>query len=147
MRYRVAHRRAAKRSGLTQVLDRMTSTRFRLFFVLTILCCIAHAEVSDKAASLSQIWWTDIAIGIVALVLARYRFVLGLVMLPICLLIAYVDHDTLADPYIGEALIAEQGQAYVWAVYGGAFFMHALLAIGLWLGWRRSGLLGDEPAV
>ena len=124
----------------------MKSNMSPIAIALLLMTGIAHAEVSDKAASISQIWWCYLAVGVVALLLARYRFALGLVMLPVELLLIFINHDTLSDPYVGKALLAEQGSAYAWATYGGAVVMLLLLVIGLWLGWRKGGLVGDGRA-
>ena len=109
----------------------------RVAFLLLPLPGHAYAEVSDKAASIPQIWLTYIAIGLAALLLGRLKLALGLVIFPIGLLLAYVNHDTLSDPFVGRALIAEQGSPYLFATYGGAILMLAMICIGIWLGWRR----------
>ena len=109
----------------------------RLIYLLLLLPLPAFAEVSDKVASIQQLWIAAAVAGFVAFLVARYQFALGLILLPVSVVLIISGLEPVRDPFIGPAVISEQGQAYVWAVYGSATILLALHLVGLWLGWRR----------
>jgi len=109
----------------------------RLIYLLLLLPLPAFAEVSDKVASIPQLWIIASAVGVVTFLASRYRFALGLVLLPVSVLLILAGLEPVRDSFVGPAVISEQGQAYVVAVYGSATILLALHLAGLWLGWRR----------
>ena len=109
----------------------------RLIYLLLLLPLPAFAEVSDKIASIPQLWITAAVVGLVAFLASRYRLALGLVLLPVSVLLILVGLEPVRDPFVGPAVIVEQGQTYVLAVYGSVTILLALHLCGLWLGWRR----------
>jgi hypothetical protein len=105
--------------------------------ILVLLPLPALAEVSDKVASVPQLWLTGVIAGVVALLAGRYRFTLGVILLPISIFLVFAGLEPVRDPFVGPAIISEQGQAYAVAAYGSAFVLLALHLAGLWLSWRR----------
>ena len=97
----------------------------------------ALAEVSDKVATVPQLWLTAVLAGTTALLAARYRLLLGLALLPMSLFLVLATLEPINDPYVGPAVVSELGHSYVHAGYGSAFTLLGLHAVGLWLGWRR----------
>ena len=110
--------------------------------VLLLLSQTAAAEVSDKLPSLEQLWATGALVGAAALVAGSYRPLFGILLYCLALVVAYGAHQTLVDPYVGPAALAEQGDAYWWASYGSSFIMFFGAAIGVGLGLRKRTLLG-----
>jgi hypothetical protein len=97
----------------------------------------ALAEVSDKVATVPQLWLTAILAGTVALLAGRHRLLLGLCLLPVSLFLVLATLEPINDPYVAPAVISELGYSYVSAGYGSALTLLGLHAVGLWLGWRR----------
>ena len=110
----------------------------RLIFLLLILLPLpALAEVSDKVASIPQLWISGTLAGIVVFLASRYRFALGAILLPVSAFLVFAGLEPIRDPYVGPAIAAEQGQIYVVSVYGSAIILLGLHLVGLCLGWRR----------
>ena len=105
--------------------------------LLVLLPLPALAEVSDKVASVPQLWLTGVLAGVVAFLAGRYRVALGAILLPVSMFLIFAGLEPIRDPFVGPAIISEQGQTYVVAVYGSAIILLALHLAGLWLGWRR----------
>ncbi len=97
------------------------------------------AEVSDKAASIEQIWIQSIAVGLIGLVAGRWRFVAGLLISFLGLFLSWSVLSMISDTHIGPSL----GANYKSAVITSSILMLSLIAIGMWLGWRKHGLLGE----
>jgi hypothetical protein len=55
----------------------------RLIYLFLLLPLPAFAEVSDKVASIPQLWITACIAGAVAFLAGRYLFALGLILLPV----------------------------------------------------------------
>ena len=111
---------------------------FSLFcFLLLLLPLPAFAEVSDKVASIPQLWITAAVAGSVAFLAGRYRFVLGVVLFPISLLLILSVLEPVLDPFVGPAIVLEQGRSYLVAAYGSIALLLALHVAGLWLSWRH----------
>ena len=125
------------RVGLIQALGLMKALSRSSCLLLVLAPMPALAEVSDKVASIPQLWLTGALAGVVALLASRYRITLGTILLPISMLLVFAGLEPIHDPYVGPAVISEQGQIYVVAVYGSAIMLLALHFVGLWLGWRR----------
>ena len=105
--------------------------------LLALLPVPALAEVSDKVASIPQLWLTGAFAGVVAFLASRYRVALGAILLPVSAFFVFAGLEPIRDPYVGPAIISEQGPIYVVAVYGSTIILLALHVAGLWLGWRR----------
>ena len=97
------------------------------------------AEVSDKAASIEQLWIQSIAIGLIGLVAGRWRFVAGLLIFLLGLFLSWSVWTMVSDTHIGPSL----GASYKSAAITSSIIMLSLTAIGMWLGWRKHGLLGE----
>ena len=117
----------------------------RIGLLLFFLPAMASAEVGDRVASISALWWQAAAIGLAGLCAGRYRFLLGCVVLLFAGLFAWAGVSMLTEPYIGESLAKEFAGRYALAVYGSNTLMLALVLLGMAWGWRRGGLLGDRP--
>ena len=115
----------------------MKSLARSIYLLLVLLPLPALAEVSDKVASIPQLWLTGVLGGVVAFLASRYRVALGVILLPVSLFLIFVGLEPVRDPYVGPAVVSEQGQIYVVAVYVSAILLLALHLAGLWLGWRR----------
>jgi len=105
--------------------------------LFALLPMSALAEVSDKAASIPQLWLTGLIAGAIAFLIGRYRVTLGAILLPVSALIVLAGLEPVRDPFVGPAVIAEQGGGYLVAAYGSAFMLLGLHLAGLWLGWHR----------
>jgi hypothetical protein len=117
-------------------------------FVALLASAPAAAEVSDKIATQSQLWLLAVVLAVVFSCGAVYRPLFGLIGLvaAAALAYAYANHTTLADPYIGTAALAEQGNAYWWATYGSSAVMLLAIAGGTYVGLRKRTLLGEVRA-
>ena len=109
----------------------------RSVYLLLLPPLPAFAEVSDKVASIPQLWITAAVAGVVAFLAGGYRFTLGLILLPVSAFLILAGLEPVRDPFVGPAVVSEQGQAYVVAAYGSAVILLLLHLAGLWLGWRR----------
>jgi pilus assembly protein TadC len=80
----------------------------------------AMAEVADKEPTLGGVWAWALAFNVVALILARVRPWLALLVVPFGAFLAFTVCCELVDPYVGPAIAAELGKAYVWSGYASA---------------------------
>lgn len=94
--------------------------RAGLGLLLAISGSSALAEVSDKIPTLTGLWGWAAGFTLAALLLALWRPAAGLLMLPLAVLWAWGGHDMVSDADLGPAILAEQGEAYVRAVYWSA---------------------------
>lgn len=97
----------------------------------------ALAEVSDKIPSFAALWGWSAGFTLAALLLALWRPVAGLVVLPLAALWAWGGHDMVSDAHLGPAILQEQSEAYVHAVYWSGIAgligpLLAVLAVALW---------------
>jgi hypothetical protein len=78
----------------------------------------AVAEVSDKVLSIPEIWlWSGLG-AVVAFAAWRYRFWAGLLVSLPASLFAIATIAEVRDPYVGPAILMEQGWLYVASAYG-----------------------------
>ena len=105
--------------------------------LLSPLPCLA--EISDKAASIEQLWVQAIVLGLIGLVAGRWRFLAGLLIFVLDLILAWGAWEMISDSHIGPSL----GSTYVFVAIASSIVMLSLTAIGMWLGWRRNGFLGE----
>jgi hypothetical protein len=80
----------------------------------------AMAEVADKEPTLGALWAWALAFNVAALLLARVRPWLALLVVPFSAFLAFTVCSELLDPYVGPAIVAELGKAYVWSGYASA---------------------------
>jgi hypothetical protein len=98
---------------------------------------LVRAEVSDKIATIPQLGLSAILVGSLLLLLSRAWVRAGLILLPVTALLAYAALEPTLDPYVGPAILAEQGSVYYFASYAAAAALVMLHVLGLWLGRRR----------
>jgi hypothetical protein len=99
---------------------------------------LAKAEVSDKIATIPELWVIAALAGFLLFVLSRAWVRVGLILLPVTAFLGYAALEPVLDPYIRPAIFAEQGEIYSVVAYTAAGLMVAAHILGLWLGHRRS---------
>lgn len=106
--------------------------------VLLLSSGLAPAEVSDKAPSVTELWLAPLALCAFALLAGwvRKRWFVFLLS-GVCLALAYGTYDLVSDPYIGPALVTEQGSIYIGSAYGNVLVSLLGCAIGILLAFRR----------
>ncbi|MFT3734522.1 MAG: hypothetical protein QM776_05815 [Rhodocyclaceae bacterium] len=108
--------------------------------VLLLSSSLALAEVSDKAPSVAKLWLMPIALCALAVFIGRARKRWAIILLTvICLALAYSTYDLVSDPYVGPALLAEQGTMYIGSAYCGAIVSLTGCLIGALLAFRGRG--------
>lgn len=97
----------------------------------------ALAEVSDKAATMSQHWYVAVPLTIALYFAGRFRWWLGafLGILPTFLLIGAIEMAL--DPHVGRGLWREQGWLYFMSLWSSDMLMLAAMTLGIYQGWRR----------
>ena len=120
--------------------------RYGLLGVLLALSASpALAEVSDKIPSLANLWLWAAGFTLAALLLAWRRPVAGLAVVPFAAFWAWSGHEMLSDPWVGPAILREQGRAYVQAVYwsaaAGVTGPLLVAALALWLRLRKAAAM------
>lgn len=105
--------------------------------LLPFLSSPAAAEVSDKIPSVGQVWFEGLLLGCLFLFLARWRWWLGLLLLPLTITVICGWVDMMNDSYLGPAILAEQGQPYVLSLWFSSIILAGFHVFGLWLGVRR----------
>ncbi len=105
-----------------------------------LLPTVAAAEVSDKIPSIGFLWLESLAFAGLAVVLARLRWWLPAVLLPVTLVFVAGSLDQMSDPYLGPAIWAEQGWPYVISLYGSSALFVLAQGAALWFGrgWHRA---------
>ena len=106
-------------------------------YVLLFLSSPALAEVSDKVMSIPQLWTYGIIGSVILFTLIRYSawfVVLGLVVV---LFFCLVSHQTIADPFVGPAIVKEQGNNYIVASYGSVILMVLSSIVGVFANIKR----------
>jgi hypothetical protein len=110
--------------------------------VLATLPRPALAEVSDKVSSIPEHWIVALPVAAVLLLATCWRWWLALPLaLPVVALI-WSGVELRSEPYIGPALMQEQGWGYFISLWSSDFIMAAGLAAGAFLGWRRRSRTG-----
>jgi len=102
-----------------------------LTFAAFFVAFNASAEVSDKIATMSELWLQSLIFGIPIFLLTAWRK--GFLFLGILLTVffAYAAYATLSDPHVGVAIIREQGTSYVIASYSAAVIIAFCTVLGL----------------
>jgi hypothetical protein len=113
----------------------------KIIFILSLAVIFfpasAFAEVSDKMPSITRIWVQGAIVGGIGFLLACYRIWAGLIFGLVTVFFCIGTYDLISDPYVGPAIIAEQGKPYLFAVYGSIIMMSVSLIIGLYIRFRR----------
>lgn len=112
-------------------------------FVVAAVPSPGFAEVSDKVSSIPEHWMVALPVAAIMLLAARWRWWLALPLaLPLLALIC-AGLALPTEPYIGPALLQEQGWPYFGSLWGSDVVMAAGLGVGAWLGWRRRSRVGS----
>ena len=102
-----------------------------LFTALLLTPITAQAEVSDKVPSVFELWgFASIAAVVLALTIQRYRAAI-LAGVVVFIVYCFVILELVTDPFVGPAVIEEQGNSYLVASYGSI----ALIGLGVVAGW------------
>jgi hypothetical protein len=106
-------------------------------FVLLFLSFNALAEVSDKMASIPELWLHGMIVGLLIYFLTVWR--IGFVILGglFIAFFAFAAYDTLNSPFIGEAIIKEQGVPYIVASYSATVIISICSILGVIKNKRR----------
>jgi hypothetical protein len=106
-------------------------------FVLLFLSFSAFAEVSDKMASIPELWSHGFIVGLLIYFLTVWR--IGFVFLGglFVMFFAFAAYDTLNSPFIGEAIIKEQGIPYIFASYSATVIVTICSILGVIKNKRR----------
>lgn len=89
----------------------------RTLYLLLFFSLPAIAEVSDKMPSQAGLYLTGFFAGSLLSLLIRWSKWANLVAWPLVVVFSYYAYDTLFDPFIGPAIIHEQGKSYIFASY------------------------------
>lgn len=122
--------------------------RMRLFrptvvaFVLAAVPSPAFAEASDKVSSISEHWIVALPVAAIMLLAARWRWWLALPLALPLLVLIWGGLALPSEPYIGPALLQEQGWPYFGSLWASDLVMAAGLGVGSWLGWRKRSRVG-----
>jgi hypothetical protein len=106
-------------------------SRLLLGGAFALLSSPAFAEVADKVATPLQLGLVPVVITVLALIGGRRRAGFALLPLLLSLLWAWVQADTLGDPFLRPAIRAELGDGYV----TGGYLSAALGVLGPVLAW------------
>ena len=98
--------------------------------IFLLLPAAAMAEVSDKLPSMSQLWAQGAVVSAVLLILIWRNIWFSILGAAAAVLFRVMSYDSLADPFVGPAIITEQGNLYVFSSYGSV----ALIVLGSALG-------------
>ena len=103
--------------------------KFKIFLLL-LVSEPAFAEVSDKMATMSQLWMQGVIVGSVLLLLIWWSRWFAILGIPVAMFFGLASYSTFSDPYVGPAIINEQGIPYIISSYGSS----ALIFIGVIVG-------------
>jgi hypothetical protein len=105
--------------------------------ILLAMPVAAHAEVSDKMATIPQLWMQGIIIAVVLLALVRWSVWFSILAFAVISFFGAATYDTFADPYVGPAILNEQGIPYVASSYGSVLLMFVGWLVGIWFNRRK----------
>jgi hypothetical protein len=108
-----------------------------LLILLSAISIPAFAEVSDKIASIPELWLQGAIGGAVLYFLVRWSIWFGILALLVVAFLGAVSYETLQDPFVGGAVLREQGTQYVVASYGSATLMAVGVLLGATINYRR----------
>ena len=106
---------------------------------ITLAPRAAWAEVSDKIPPIGFLWIGALAFAGLALALARLRWWLPALLLPVTLFLVIGSLDLMRDPYVAPAIWAEPGWPYVTSLYDSLALFILVQAAAFWGGrvWHR----------
>lgn len=111
--------------------------RIAFTFVGLLLPACAFAEVSDKMPSITRLWGEGFIVALFGYLSARYRIWTGILFGLFSLFFCFGTYSLLSDPYVGPAIIAEQGNPYLFTVYGSIILMLTSLVAGFLVNLKR----------
>ena len=80
-------------------------------------------------ATQTELWLAGATVGSVLMAGIAWKSWINYLATPIMILFFYAAYSTLSEPFIGPAVVREQGISYILALYGsGAIVLIALLA-------------------
>jgi len=118
-------------------INKMKPIRIITTVFLILLPSLALAEVSDKVPTISQLWSQGFIIGLIAFMGSIYRIWTGVISGLLALFFSFYISQILTDPFVGSAIINEQGTSYIIAVWGSIVLMIFLLTIGFVINLRK----------
>jgi len=98
----------------------------------------ASAEVSDKIAPLRTVWWVGVVGGLGTAGAADRSILGGLASAAFFGLLSFVPISELHDPWVGPAIISEQGESYRLAAYTAPALVTTDWLVGAFSRQRRS---------
>lgn len=115
---------------------------------LILLCMVppAAAEVADKMSSQPSLYVSGALVGAILLVLVRWSKWANVVALPVALFSIIGAYDTLSDQAVMQAISAEQGPWYTWALWASAALIVAGVVIGNVWRWRARHIASRSHA-
>jgi hypothetical protein len=109
-----------------------------IFFLIIFLPELAFAEVSDKVPSISNLWIMGFSLGIIGFFLSRYRIWAGILIGLVSIFFCLAYYDVISDPFVGPAIRNEQGNLYIFSVYGSIVLMLSPLFTGFVIRYLRN---------
>ena len=97
----------------------------------------ALAEVSDKMATIPQLWVQGAIGSLALLLLVRLSRWFALPGAAVVAFLGIGSYETFADPFVGPAILHEQGTPYLASSYGSVALMAAGLIVGFAPNRRR----------
>lgn len=101
-----------------------------LLFLIFILPEIAFAEVSDKVPSIFGLWVEGVGVGFLGFFSAKCRIWAGTLVGLVSIILCISHYDLISDPFVGPAIVKEQGDLYISSVYGSMVLLIAPLIAG-----------------
>ena len=104
-----------------------------ILFILILFLTPAYAEVSDKMSTIPDLWLQGFVVGFVLLILIRWSIYFSILGILVTLFFGVVSYETFFDPFVGPAILKEQGAPYVISSYGSTFVIFLGLIGGIYL--------------
>ena len=96
----------------------MNRTAPKILLALMTMPVAVHAEVSDKMATIPQLRMQGIIVAVVLLAMVRWSAWFSILAFAVIAFFGAATYETFADPYVGPAILNEQGIPYVVSSYG-----------------------------
>ena len=109
-----------------------------IILALVLIPISAHAEASDKILSIIELWGFGIVVTLIFTFLVRIYRMAALVGILVIGLYAYTIADIVDDPFVGPAVLEEQGVSYLIASYGSITLIALGVAFGVFLNFKRN---------
>ncbi len=113
--------------------------RFAALISIALPPVCAHAEVMDNEASVHDLWFGAVFLGIAAILAWRWRRWAGLVVTALFVVSFSVAASELADPVVGPLILRESGPGYASHFWGAAITGTALQAAAIGITLVRTG--------